>query len=174
MYRTLTFLTFGCWALMLAGVLAQQPASPTATSPALDYDFFKTRVQPIFVNKRPGHARCIACHGQGTPDARDFDLSELNIPAKNRFNAGVNVSQGRFLGDLSVNYSGSAFWQDVLDDPYHGTTEAYTLVNGGFGVRRPSRRRPSKRAAKLGSAPSSRTSSDSRWECSLRASMPIR
>ena len=41
----------------------------------------------------------------------------------------------RFLGDLSVNYSGSAFWQDVLDDPYHGTTEAYTLVNGGFGVR---------------------------------------
>lgn len=67
MYRTLTFLTFGCWALMLAGLLAQRPASPTAASPALDYDFFKTRVQPIFVNKRPGHARCIACHGQGTP-----------------------------------------------------------------------------------------------------------
>jgi hypothetical protein len=24
-------------------------------------------VQPIFLAKRPGHARCIACHGQGTP-----------------------------------------------------------------------------------------------------------
>jgi outer membrane receptor protein involved in Fe transport len=72
---------------------------------------------------------------QGTPDPKDFDISELNIPAKNRFNAGFNVSQGRFLGDLSVNYSGSAFWQDVLDDPFHGTTEAYTLVNGAFGVR---------------------------------------
>ncbi len=72
---------------------------------------------------------------QGTPDPKDFDLSELNIPAKNRFNAGFSYSQGRFLGDLSVNYSGSAFWQDVLDDPFHGTTEAYTLVNGGFGVR---------------------------------------
>jgi hypothetical protein len=23
----------------------------------------------------------------------------------------------------------------VLDDRYHGTTEAYTLVNGGFGLR---------------------------------------
>jgi hypothetical protein len=34
-----------------------------------------------------------------------------------------------------VNYSSSAFWQDVLDDPYHGTTEPYTLVNGAFGVR---------------------------------------
>jgi outer membrane receptor protein involved in Fe transport len=62
-------------------------------------------------------------------------LSELNIPAKNRFNAGVNFSRGRYLGDLTVSYSGSAFWQDVLDDPFHGTTKAYTLVNGGFGVR---------------------------------------
>ena len=72
---------------------------------------------------------------QGTPDPKDFDLSELNIPARNRFNAGFNVSRGRFLGDLSVNYSGSAFWQDVLGDPYHGTTKAYTMVNGGAGVR---------------------------------------
>ena len=55
---------------------------------------------------------------QGTPDPKDFDLSELNIPAKNRFNVGFTYSHGRYLGDLSVNYSGSAFWQDVLDDPY--------------------------------------------------------
>jgi outer membrane receptor protein involved in Fe transport len=71
---------------------------------------------------------------QATPDA-NFALSELNLPAKNRFNAGFNFSNGRFLGDLNVTYSDSAFWQDVLDDRYHGTTEAYTLVNGGFGVK---------------------------------------
>src|SRR5262249_11838040 len=29
---------------------------------------------------------------QGTPDPEDFDLSELNIPAKNRFNAGFGVN----------------------------------------------------------------------------------
>ena len=34
-----------------------------------------------------------------------------------------------------MNYSGDAFWQDVLDARYHGTTEAYTLVNGGFGLK---------------------------------------
>jgi hypothetical protein len=34
-----------------------------------------------------------------------------------------------------VNYSGDAYWQDVLDLRYAGTTEAYTLVNGTFGVR---------------------------------------
>ena len=58
---------------------------------------------------------------QGTPDPKDFDLSELNIPPKNRFNAGFNFSHKRVLGDLSVNYSGSAFWQDVLGDrvPWH-------------------------------------------------------
>jgi iron complex outermembrane receptor protein len=71
---------------------------------------------------------------QATPTA-NFALSELNLPAKNRFNVGFNFNRNRFLGDLNVSYSDSAFWQDVLDDRYHGTTDAYTLVNGGFGVR---------------------------------------
>ena len=64
-----------------------------------------------------------------------FDISELNLPAKNRVNVGTSFSYDRFLGNISVSYSDSAFWQDVLDDRYHGTTKAYTLVNGGFGVR---------------------------------------
>jgi iron complex outermembrane receptor protein len=71
---------------------------------------------------------------QATPKA-NFALTELNLPAKNRFNIGFNFNQDRYLGDLNVTYSDSAFWQDVLDDRYHGTTKAYTLVNGGFGVK---------------------------------------
>lgn len=65
----------------------------------------------------------------------DFDPLEANAPANNRFNAGFNVSHGRFLGNLDMNYSGSAYWQDVLDLRYAGTTAAYTLWNGAFGVR---------------------------------------
>src|SRR5580765_3548045 len=42
-------------------------AQTRPASAALDFDFFKTRVQPIFLAERPGHARCIACHGSGTP-----------------------------------------------------------------------------------------------------------
>ena len=34
-----------------------------------------------------------------------------------------------------MSYSDSAFWQDVLDSRYSGTTDPYTLVNGGFGIR---------------------------------------
>jgi len=53
-----------CMALMLVGLLIQQPAAPA--KPTLNYEVFKTEVQPIFLKKRTGHARCIACHGQGT------------------------------------------------------------------------------------------------------------
>jgi hypothetical protein len=35
--------------------------------PSLDYNTFKTKVQPIFLAKRAGHARCISCHSSGTP-----------------------------------------------------------------------------------------------------------
>jgi iron complex outermembrane receptor protein len=71
---------------------------------------------------------------QATPDP-DFDISEVNLPPKNRFNAGFSFSHGRFLGNASVSYVDEAFWQDVLDSRFHGPTEAYTQVNGAFGVR---------------------------------------
>jgi len=48
-------------------LLIQQPATSPAASASLNFDFFKTRVQPIFLAKRPGHARCISCHAGGTP-----------------------------------------------------------------------------------------------------------
>jgi YVTN family beta-propeller protein len=49
--------------LLLAALLGQQPAAPPPTAtPALDYDFYKTRVQPLFLEKRQDHARCVTCH----------------------------------------------------------------------------------------------------------------
>lgn len=32
----------------------------------LDYEFYKTKVQPIFVAKRPGHAPCVMCHAEAS------------------------------------------------------------------------------------------------------------
>ena len=62
-------------------------------------------------------------------------INDINWPAKNRFNAGFDFSYSRFLGNMAVSYTGEAYWQDVLDARYAGTTEAYTLMNAGFGVR---------------------------------------
>ena len=72
---------------------------------------------------------------QAEPEPDGFDISELNLPAEHRFNVGVGFNSRRALGNLSVSYSDKAFWQDVLDDRYHGTTDAYTLVNGGVGLK---------------------------------------
>lgn len=71
---------------------------------------------------------------QATPKP-NFDISEVNLPPKNRFNVGFNFSQNRYLGNLAVSYVDDAFWQDVLDARYHGPTKAYTQVNGAFGVK---------------------------------------
>ncbi|MDH4064927.1 MAG: TonB-dependent receptor [Acidobacteriota bacterium] len=71
---------------------------------------------------------------QATPDP-DFDISEVNLPPKNRFNVGFNFSQGRYTGNLSYSWVDDAFWQDVLDSRFHGPTEAYSQVNGAFGLR---------------------------------------
>jgi YVTN family beta-propeller protein len=51
--------------LLLAALLGQQPAAPPA-SPALDYEFYKARVQPLFLEKRVDHARCVTCHAGST------------------------------------------------------------------------------------------------------------
>jgi outer membrane receptor protein involved in Fe transport len=70
---------------------------------------------------------------EGGADA--IPITELNFPPNHRFNIGGAFNYGRFLGNLSVNYSSSAFWQDVLGIGFQGTTDAYTLVNGGVGVK---------------------------------------
>ena len=52
--------------LSAAALYAPAPFSaqaPSASRPSLDYEFFKTRVEPIFLEKRwPDHARCYICH----------------------------------------------------------------------------------------------------------------
>jgi hypothetical protein len=55
-------------AIVLALLIRQTPATSAGQSPpALDYEFFKARVQPIFLAKRPGHARCYVCHQGSSP-----------------------------------------------------------------------------------------------------------
>ena len=42
---------------------AQTSGGPDAQASQLDYEFFKTRVEPIFLKKRSeDHARCYVCH----------------------------------------------------------------------------------------------------------------
>src|SRR5271166_724203 len=44
-------------------------------APVLDYDFFKARVEPIFLEKRAGHTRCYVCHAESN---NGFRLERLS------------------------------------------------------------------------------------------------
>ena len=51
----------------------QQP-SPAQAPASLDFAFYKSTVEPIFLKARSGHARCYACHSEGN---RIFHLEKL-------------------------------------------------------------------------------------------------
>ena len=51
------------WLILFLSALFQTSPQPASS---LNYDTFKTKVQPLLAEKRPGHARCITCHSSGT------------------------------------------------------------------------------------------------------------
>jgi len=69
---------------------------------------------------------------QADPTPSGFDISDLNLPPTHRMNGGVSLSRGRYFGSVSGSFVDAQFWQDV---GIPGFTKAYTLVDGGLGVR---------------------------------------
>src|SRR5881227_1692508 len=54
------------WLITLSGIVGAQ---------SLDYQMYKTTVEPIFLKKRPTHARCVVCHASAN---HAFRLEPLN------------------------------------------------------------------------------------------------
>ncbi len=134
--------------LLLVAALLTQPASialqaqePGSTAgSALDFEFFKTKVQPIFLAKRDGHTRCVSCHSKGTPmrlQALSPGASTWNEEqSRKNFQVVVtrvvpyNLLQSRLLlqplvseGGGTFYHSGGKHWNSFLD------SEWQTLAN---------------------------------------------
>ena len=60
--------------LLLLATIAS--ITPGAIAQTLDYETYKKSVEPIFVKKRPGHARCVACHSAANNAFRLQPLAE--------------------------------------------------------------------------------------------------
>jgi hypothetical protein len=117
------------WLMLIVGLLAQASAAPP--TPALDYDVFKARIQPIFLAKRPGHARCVSCHSSGTafrlqpltPGATTWDEEQTrkNFDAVRRVAASGNLKSRILLHPLAEDAGGDFFhnggkhWQSQND-----------------------------------------------------------
>src|ERR1700684_2858433 len=48
--------------IVAAAMFALAGTSLVPAAGTLDYEFYKAKVQPIFLLKRPGHAPCVMCH----------------------------------------------------------------------------------------------------------------
>ena len=72
---------------------------------------------------------------QDKPEVTGIAEGEFNLAPKNRFNAGVGYDSEHFFFDSNVNYADEAYWTDVLDSRFWGTTEDYTSFNLTVGYR---------------------------------------
>jgi len=66
-WRGVLSLAIALSVLLTIGLAVQQSPAPATASEQLDFEYFKSRVQPIFLAKRPEHARCVSCHITSTP-----------------------------------------------------------------------------------------------------------
>jgi hypothetical protein len=108
-----------------AGSLSQSEtrAAPSAgASESLDYEFFKTRVQPVFLSKRPGHTRCVVCHTQNNAP---FHLVKL-LPGTAAWNEQQSRQNFQLIqrvaipGSLDSPLVHHPLAQEAGGDPHHG------------------------------------------------------
>src|SRR6476620_3301928 len=89
---------------------------------SLDYEYFKTKIQPIFLAKRPGHARCVSCHTSGTPlrlqplpagsAAWTDDATRKNFEAVQRAVVPGSVTKSRLLTHPLAQDAGGDFYHN--------------------------------------------------------------
>jgi hypothetical protein len=99
-----------------------QATSSSAATPSLNYEFFKAKVQPVFLAKRPGHARCVVCH---TVNNAPFHLVSLS-PGSATWNEAQSRQNFELVQRVVVaGYEGSRLLTHPLaeqagGDPHHG------------------------------------------------------
>jgi hypothetical protein len=55
-------MTFIRLAMVPAVAVVLPMAAPFAAAQSLDFETYKTKVESVFLKKRPPHARCVSCH----------------------------------------------------------------------------------------------------------------
>ena len=110
-------------------LLAQEPGPPAAS---LDFEFFKTKVQPIFLAKREGHTRCVSCHSKGTPmrlqalspgaatwsdeqSRRNFQVVLTKVVPYNLLQSRLLLQPLASEGGGTFYHSGGKHWSSFLD-----------------------------------------------------------
>lgn len=131
-----------------------RPATgPTPFAPEVDYEFFRTCVQPIFVNAVPGSLPCTECHSegaaafvQGIPEGRSFwneEESRRNFQIVTRLIAPGYPTQSRLLmhplhpdGGGDYAHNGVRRWMSQDDPEWRMLAEWVRGERTGTGCQR--------------------------------------
>jgi hypothetical protein len=115
------------WKMIADWVRSASGGAPTASAaaPSLDYEFFKTRVEPIFLEKRADHARCYVCHAGSN---RIFRLTKLD-PGKTFWSE--DQSRRNFQYALQVVVPGNPTASTLLMHPLAPEAGGEPFHSGG-------------------------------------------
>jgi hypothetical protein len=123
---------FAVASLVLAVVVSlreaqSQPTSSTGAA-SLNYEFFKTKVEPVFLEKRAGHTRCVVCH---TTNNAPFHLVPLS-PGATSWNEEQShqnfelIQQVAIAGVQDSPLVKHPLAQEAGGDPHHGGGQQFT------------------------------------------------
>ena len=126
--------------LLVAAALTQNPATAAlraqapdaSTASSLDFEFFRTKVQPILLATREGHVRCVTCHSQGTPmrlqelspgastwneeqSRRNFQVVAPRVTPLNPYQSKLLVHPLVTEGGGDYYHGGGKHWNSFLD-----------------------------------------------------------
>jgi hypothetical protein len=118
---------FASGAIAITTPAISQPAASKADV-ALDYDYYKAKVEPVFLAKREGHTRCVVCHSVNNAPLHLVPLS----PGATSWND--EQSRRNFLLVQKVvvpGWEGSKLVTHPLaeeagGDPHHGGGQQFT------------------------------------------------
>ena len=129
------------WLFMLVAALLTQHSATAAlraqgtgsqAASVLDFEFFRTRVQPILLAQREGHTRCVSCHSKGTPmrlqelspgtttwneeqSRRNFQVVLLRVIPRSLIQSKLLLHPLLAEGGGTFYHSGGKHWNSFLD-----------------------------------------------------------
>lgn len=109
---------------VLASIVAFFAAEHVAAQ-SLDYATYVSKVEPIFLKKRPGHARCIVCHAGA---ANGFHLQPL-APRATKWTE--EQSQKNFEAVSKLINAANLMSSPLLKHPLAGTAGGDDFHSGG-------------------------------------------
>jgi hypothetical protein len=111
--------------LIAASLLAVHLGVAAAAEPSLDYEFYKMRIEPLFLQKRLGHARCYTCHAASN---NAFRLEKLS-PGSNAWSA--EQSRRNFATVSTLVVAGKPTESRLLTHPLAPEAGGSAFHNGG-------------------------------------------